>query len=426
MAGKQARRPPPPAVSELYVFRSLAEKEWWRSLMALRRSLDGRRERERGTRSAAGVAGRYADLVAALIRERHASLEAALAAGLLEGEAVLAREEGELPDGLRQAALLDIELLQELLEEEWQDRAEESCGKELPPLRLLSDGAAREPFSGGEMESFVARLKHEEPEDLLVTLQKHYLAAGTGVVASYLAFRWQSHELRGIARPSRDRLEDLVGLDSQLERLTTNVERFLASRPALHTLLYGPRGSGKSTAVRGLLSRYSERGLRLVEVAPESLGYLPELSEQLRPAPYRFLVYVDDLSFESGDAGYAPLKTLLEGSVGERPPNVLLIATSNRRHLVREGFSDRPNPESDDVHGWDTTNERLALADRFGLTITFPGADQRKYLAMVHEMARIKGIEPKGSEFDEAAIRFADWGNGYSGRTARQFVDTLD
>ena len=427
--GRRSERELAKGVSaELYVFRNLAARRWWRALVGLERALDAGRQRS-GSASRAGerAARRYAELVTALIAEGHASLPEAAAFALLEGEALLAPPAGEPPAGVRSAALLDLELIQQLLDEQWRDRAEARSGRDLPPLCDLAAEArpgGAGAFERAELERVARLVVEAEPQQLLDSLVERYRRAGTGVFARYIAFRWRRDELVGIARPANDRLDDLVGLGSQLERLTANVERFLDSRPALHTLLYGPRGSGKSTAVRGLLTRYAERGLRLVEVAPEELGSLPRLSERLARAPHRFAVYVDDLSFEIGDSGYQPLKTLLEGSLGERPENVLLIATSNRRHLVRESFAERPGLGSDDIHGWDTTNERLALADRFGLAITFPAADQRKYLAMVRELAGRRGVELDG-RLDEAAIRFADWGNGYSGRTARQFVDTL-
>ncbi|MEX2536466.1 MAG: ATP-binding protein [Trueperaceae bacterium] len=398
-------------MSACYIFRRLESQRWWRALGELELALE-----EGGS-----VSRSYSNLVSALIDEGYDSLPQAAAAALCEGEEVLARGAGELPAGLCRAALLDLASIRSRVDSDWQGRSAATTGTALAPLTALAHRSERT----SELEAWGRRLLSEEPEPLLDALRARYRACGTGLLARYSAFHWRSGGLNGVETAARDRLEELVGLERQLERLTQNVERFLAGAPALHTLLYGPRGSGKSTAVRALLNRYAGRGLRLVEVPLESLAELPELSERLRGAPHRYLVFVDDLSFESGDAAYHPLKTLLEGSVAERPENVLLIATSNRRHLVREGFSDRPMPEDDDVHAWDTTNERLALADRFGLAITFPSANQRHYLIMVRELARQRNLNIAGGELDSSAIRFADWGNGYSGRTARQFIDTL-
>jgi predicted AAA+ superfamily ATPase len=400
-------------LTALFVFRSLRSQAWWQALEDLDATLDAAletAERERAVRA-------YADLVAALIGAGHESLPAAVGQALVDGEDSLARYRDGLPAGLRQAALLDLRRLRSKLETDWSARTADAMERPLPPLHDLAPPA--------DARSWGQRLLREPADDLLDALLARYSACGVGLAARYRAFRWRNGALEGVRNPARDRLDELVGLERQLERLSSNVERFLAGSPALHTLLYGPRGSGKSSAVRSLLTRYAGDGLRLVEIGPESLPELPALSERLREEPHRFVAFVDDLSFESADGGYRPLRSLLEGSVIERPENILLIATSNRRHLVRERFSDRPTPEDDDVHAWDTSNERLALADRFGLVITFPAADQRKYLLMVRELARFRGVEAAEGELEGEAIRFAEWGNGYSGRTARQFIDSL-
>lgn len=225
----------------------------------------------------------------------------------------------------------------------------------------------------------------------------------------------------GLTHPDRPDWGELHGLDEQLARLESNTTALLAGRPAHHALLYGPRGSGKSTAVKGLLRRFAGTGLRLLELPSSELAELPLLLEQLRRQPNSFVIFIDDLSFEAGEVSYRPLKSLLEGSLASRPGNLAVYATSNRRHLLRERLGDRPDPLDDDVHGWDTHNERLALADRFGLTITFPNLDQRRYLETVAALAALRGVAD--DSLGERALRFAEWGNGYSGRTAKQFID---
>jgi predicted AAA+ superfamily ATPase len=158
-------------------------------------------------------------------------------------------------------------------------------------------------------------------------------------------------------------------------------------------------------------------------VFAQDLAELPNIVEVLGKQPTRFIVFVDDLSFEVGDDRYHPLKTLLEGALQRRPDNILIYATSNRRHLVTERLRDRPDPLDDDVHAWDTQHERLALADRFGLTITFPNANQRAYLTIVQGLAEQLSLVVD-DELEARAINFAKWGNGLSGRVAQQFIDS--
>jgi predicted AAA+ superfamily ATPase len=269
-----------------------------------------------------------------------------------------------------------------------------------------------------------ALLSDRPSEALLADLLELLRATGVGPLARYRVFRWRDGVLEGVVRPTAG--VSLVGLDRELDRLHADVEAFLEGLPASDVLLYGPRGSGKSTAVRSLPERYGDRGLRLIELPAERLIELPQLLDALRDGVDRYIVFVDDLSFEEGDLRYRPLKSLLDGTVSARPDRVLLAATSNRRHLIRERFSDRPDPLNDDVHRWDTQHERLALADRFGLTITFPGADQRGYLDVVRGLV---ADEQPDLEIDEGLLRrailFADRQSGYSGRTARHFVDAL-
>ncbi|MDQ3459341.1 MAG: ATP-binding protein [Deinococcota bacterium] len=394
---------------DLYVFNRLGESSWVGPLGALEAAL------ARTDRPAAREA--YAGLYRALLEQEAISLADAVLDDLLMTETPLSRlamRGVHLPEGLRAGALLDLERLADLLERDWQAEASRLLGSPLPPLEALGHRPAAAALAG---------LGGGDPEEALRLLVAHYRRHGAGPLARSLAFRWAGGRLAGVAHPVRTELDRLVGLERQLAGLTENTETFLNGRPAHHVLLYGPRGSGKSSAVRALLPRYAEEGLRLVELHPQDLGDILTVMERLRGRPHRYLLFVDDLAFEAGDRGYGPLKTLLEGSLSERPENVLMCATSNRRHLVRERFSDRPDPLDDDVHGWDTVNERLALADRFGLTLTFPGASQTRYLDIVRGLAAQGGLS--GDDLEERALRFAQWGNGLSGRTAQQFVDTL-
>jgi uncharacterized protein len=257
-------------------------------------------------------------------------------------------------------------------------------------------------------------------------LADHFSRHGAGSFGRHGAFRWGEDGLRAVDEPDPVRLADLVGYERVREPLLTNTERFLAGLPAHHALLYGMPGTGKSTTVKAVMNEYTDRGLRLVEVAKEDLGALPRVLQSLRARAPRFVIFVDDLSFEENEVEYKALKALLEGSVEEPPGNVRVYATSNRRNLVRERFSERDEGGAgDDVHARDTMQEKLSLSARFGLRVTFPTPDQRQYLEIVAGLARRRGIEIPDEELKERAVLWDRWHAGRSGRTARQFVDEL-
>jgi hypothetical protein len=262
--------------------------------------------------------------------------------------------------------------------------------------------------------------------DAVEVLAAYYGQFGTGLFAQYRALRWQLGQLSGIAHPDPVQLTQLVGYESQQDALVKNTEFLLAGYSALHVLLYGSRGSGKSSLVKGLLNKYSERGLRLIEVSKSDLKDLPAIVEQLRDVPQKFIIFVDDLSFEEDDDAFKALKVVLEGSVTARAQNVVVYATSNRRHLIREFFGDRPRPsDGDEVHAWDTVQEKLSFSDRFGLTLTFEPANQDTYLKIVRHLAGQAAISLSQDELDYKALQWATRHNGRSGRTARQFIDFL-
>jgi len=262
--------------------------------------------------------------------------------------------------------------------------------------------------------------------DGLEPLATYYRQHGTGLFAQYRAFRWQHEKLVGIAYPDPVRVADLAGYEAQRDTLIRNTEFLLQGYPAQNVLLYGSRGSGKSSLIKGLLNELGDRGLRLVEVAKSDLHDLPLIIELLRGLPQKFILFVDDLSFEEDEDSFKALKVVLEGSLTARPQNVVVYATSNRRHLVREFFSDRPRPrDSEEIHAWDTVQEKLSFSDRFGLTLTFEPADQPTYLRMVHHLARQAGLPLSDPDLDFQALQWATRHNGRSGRTARQFIDFL-
>ena len=255
----------------------------------------------------------------------------------------------------------------------------------------------------------------------------HYGRHGAGPFGRHAAFQWREGSLGAVVRPDPVRLTGLIAYERERGPLVRNTERFLAGLPAHHALLYGLPGTGKSSTVKAVLNEYAGKGLRLVEIKKEDLADLPGVLEVLRGRGPRFIIFVDDLSFEEHEVEYKTLKALLEGSVEEPPENVRLYATSNRRNLIRESFSDRDDASTgDDVHARDTMQEKLSLAARFGLRLTFSSPDQARYLEIVAGLAGERGLTIPAEDLRERALLWDRWHAGRSGRTARQFVDELE
>ena len=252
------------------------------------------------------------------------------------------------------------------------------------------------------------------------------------VFANHRAFRWDATRgpgrLAAVEDPALFDLDDLVGVDRAVEMLVSNTEQFVEGLPSNHVLLYGERGTGKSSAVRGLLTRFAERGLRMVEVHKAALLHLPRVLEALRGASYRFILFCDDLSFDAGEANVRELKAALEGSLVAPPDNLRIYVTSNRRHLLPESMADNRAAALDDsgeLHMGEVVEEKLALSDRFGLVLGFYGFDQDTYLAIVERYAEKLGVTAGPEELRAEALRWALRRSSRSGRTARQFVSDL-
>jgi uncharacterized protein len=262
--------------------------------------------------------------------------------------------------------------------------------------------------------------------DAVEELAAYYQQYGSGLFGEYRALRWQAGQFIGIRYSDPIQLSALVGYESQRDALLKNTEFLLSGEMALHVLLYGSRGSGKSSLVKSLLNEYGNRSLRLLEVAKSDLKDLPEIVEHLRGLSQKFIIFVDDLSFEEDDDAFKALKVVLEGNLTARPRNVVVYATSNRRHLIREFFVDRPAPkDNEEIHAWDTMQEKLSFSDRFGLTLTFEPANQKTYLKIVQHLAAQAEINLTQEDLEFQALQWATRHNGRSGRTARQFVDFL-
>ncbi len=247
--------------------------------------------------------------------------------------------------------------------------------------------------------------------------------------AAARAFRWRRQGGRGSLQPVRHphgiRLADLTGIDEHKARVLANTRQFLARRPANNVLLTGARGCGKSSLVKAMFNEFADQGLRLIEMDKDDLMDLPDLVDLLAGRQERFIVFCDDLSFEAGESAYKALKSVLDGSLAAPPDNVLIYATSNRRHLMPEYFSE--NLEShrvgDEIHPGETTEEKISLSERFGLWVSFYPFDQDHYLAIVAQWLRSFGVaEGRIAAAEREALNWALSRGSRSGRVAWQFA----
>ena len=336
-----------------------------------------------------------------------------------------------LTPGLLQAVHHDLAILHSLYHlpvtqlSEW---VHQVCGEPaLPVMQPLSESKLPVTFP-------------YEPEwtDAPRSLATYYRNHGVGIFGQYIAFRWQptaanhatnsfpTGQLIGVEHSDPIQLRELIGYEHPKQQLIQNTEFLLRGYRAQNVLLYGSRGAGKSSLVKALLTAYHAQGLRLVEVPKAHLSSLPQIVEPLRQTTQKFIIFVDDLSFEDDDEAFKALKVVLEGGITARPQNVVVYATSNRRHLIREFHSERPRPkDAEEIQAWDTVQEKLSFSDRFGLTLTFTPADQPTYLNIVHALTEQAGLTIDIEELDWRARQWATRHNGRSGRTARQFVDFL-
>lgn len=340
-----------------------------------------------------------------------------------------------LSDALITLAEQDLSLLQQfyaLNAATWRAFAEQQGWHEALPYLAWEDFGSRNTSANHtpQMEIQEALATLQDWCEAVALLADHYHKHGTGDLARYHAFRWihapQGGNLQGVAHPDSIRLEELIGDERQRGLLMQNTEHLLAGFRANNVLLCGDRGTGKSSSIKALLHRYSAQGLRLIEVAKDDLNDFSGIVEILRERPQSFVIFVDDLSFEPHETDYKALKAILEGSVAAQPHNVVIYATSNRSHLIRENFSDRAGILEGEVHPKETLQETFSLSDRFGIRIAFTSPSQAQYLAIVAALSAQRELPIDANALHARAITWAQQQNGFSGRTARQFVDFLE
>lgn len=265
-------------------------------------------------------------------------------------------------------------------------------------------------------------------DEVFALVTAHYREHGVGMFGLHRAFRLDDGgNLVAISNIDHVLLSDLIGYEVQKKMLRENTEAFVQGRSCNNMLLYGDAGTGKSTAVRALLNEYSAQGLRMIEIYKHQFGQLSRVIAQIKNRSYRFMIFIDDLSFEEHEVEYKFLKAVIEGGAEARPDNVLIVATSNRRHLIRENWTDKHDMEfENDVHRSDTMEEKLSLAARFGCSVCFSSPNRQQY----HDI--VKGIAARHPDLalpEEQLLAGANqWElrhGGISGRTAQQFINHI-
>lgn len=275
----------------------------------------------------------------------------------------------------------------------------------------------------GEIALLQALLSAKDPDEGATIVLSHYESYGSGLFSEFDAFRLDEDGLLvGISDFPHYDDRDLLGYEAQKTALLDNTAVFAAGKKGNNVLLTGARGTGKSTLVKAMVSRFGEKGLRLVQMERTQLDHLPRLLSLLgQEKHYRFVLFLDDLSFDEGEQEYKILKSAIDGSVTSQPENVLLYVTSNRRHLIKETWKDRKD-DADDVYRDDHTNESISLSDRFGLILHYGKLSQEEYLDIIaHELSK-KGIALSREELRVEAVRWEMEHSGRNGRIAHQFV----
>ena len=354
-----------------------------------------------------------------------------------------AERRGDVNDTLKAFALNDFEIFIKLMHydfSKFENDLSINCFTLLREYKDKNDGKKDFSHNDCNSENNVAiRIKelYESVKDELdvnafyekmISFYKKY---GVGAFGLYKAFRVSLDKkdtlLTPIAGTSNITFDDLIGYEDQKKQLLQNTDAFVNGKPANNALLYGDAGTGKSSSIKSLLNMYYEKGLRMIEVYKYDYQYLPEILSKIKNRNYRFIIYLDDLSFEKNETEYKYLKAVIEGGLEVKPENVLVYATSNRLHLLHETFSDRQEVEKDDVHISDTLAEQTSLASRFGLTISYFNVRRQEFFDMICEMAseneKLSSMD-KNILIKEATL-WNMYHNDYSGRSARQFIAYL-
>ncbi|MCH5269341.1 MAG: ATP-binding protein [Lachnospiraceae bacterium] len=340
---------------------------------------------------------------------------------------------GETEGSINDVALHDIKIFKEFFDADIESLLQTLDAED---CRILLDYEASEQESKVYNARICKRICNLAKEfkncrtesEMKAALTAFYKDYGVGRFGLHKSFRVVHKEdgvhIEPILNIAHVKLSDLVGYDLPKQKLVENTEAFVCGRKANNCLLFGDAGTGKSSSIKGIINEYYDRGLRIIEVYKHQFRDLNDVISQIKNRNYKFIIYMDDLSFEDFEIEYKYLKAVIEGGLEKKPENVLIYATSNRRHLVREKYSDKED-RVDDLHKGDTVSEKLSLVARFGVTIYFGAPDRKLFREIVLTLAERNGIDMDEEKLLAEANKWELNHGGLSGRTAQQFIDYL-
>jgi len=326
----------------------------------------------------------------------------------------------EIPDNLKDLVMDDLSYFYDLFNNELTDLREKNA-------KIIKDYMHSRPVINKEIFELLSHLQEElsrtnSVEEFYNVLYDHYKRYGVGHYGLNKAFRYEDNKITAITHIEDNTLEQLIGYMRQKIELIRNTESFIEGKKANNVLLYGDNGTGKSSSVKALLNRYYKDGLRMVEVYKHQFHELPKIINELQNRNYKFIIFMDDLSFEDYETEYKYLKAVIEGGLEKKPDNILIYATSNRRHLIKETWSER---DTDEINRNDAMQEKTSLVARFGIQILYTRPNRKEYLSIVDGLAEQYGVDLPQDELHARALEWEIRNGGFSGRVAKQFINML-
>ena len=327
----------------------------------------------------------------------------------------------EINKELKTVVMNDLQILFELYHHDFSN---------LNPLYkdLFFDFPHSRPIINKEIYGLLANLQvdlsqSKSVEEFYTLLYNHYKRYGVGQYGLNKAFRFHENQIIAIDHIGNNTLDQLIGYETQKEKLKANTEAFIKGKKANNVLLYGDSGTGKSSSIKALLNEYYKDGLRMVEVYKHQFISLPQIINELQSRHYKFVIFMDDLSFEDFEIEYKYLKAVIEGGLEKKPDNILIYATSNRRHLIKETWNDRNHDQ--EISKNDAMQEKLSLVSRFGVQIMYIHPDKQHYLDIVDGLAESHHIDMDKETLHDLALQWEIRNGGFSGRTAKQFIHMM-